>query len=205
MICFQLARMAPGIETYSQELTASDYHIMGDIIWVCIHFVICDRPLLTVSKMTPIGFPEGFEPRQQGFVQLCGVATNINRDDATFNVEAEPYVSAVKDVDGIKAIFPARCLILNTARFKKYKPIPANGRYVSVTGFLTNVELQEDHTVKQFVIDIDQVIFLGQYVPTAPRAIEGGATTCESYFCILDFRQINTSSQTNQSPLLAPS
>jgi hypothetical protein len=47
-------------------------------------------------------------------------------------------------------------------RFQKFKPVPSKGKFVSVTDFLTGVERDEDHTVKHFLIDVDQVAFLGQ-------------------------------------------
>ncbi|KAJ7875331.1 hypothetical protein B0H14DRAFT_2568816 [Mycena olivaceomarginata] len=61
----------------------------------------------------------------------------MNKDDGTFDGVAEQY---------------------------KFKPIPSKGKFVSVTGFLTSIERDEDHTVKYFLIDVDQIASLGQQI-----------------------------------------
>jgi hypothetical protein len=83
----------------------------------------------------------------------------------TFDVVAEQYVGATRNVE----CFPTRCLIPDKPRFQKFKPVPSKGKFVSVTGFLTGVEWDEDHTVKHFFIDVDQVAFLGQQ-SVSPKA-----------------------------------
>ncbi|KAJ7708260.1 hypothetical protein B0H17DRAFT_1125027 [Mycena rosella] len=98
-------------------------------------------------------------------VWVCGIATNPNKDDATFEVVAEQYVTATRSTE----CFPIRCLIPDTPRFRSYKPMPSKGKFVSVTGFLTGVERNNDHTVKHFLLDVDQVVFLGQST-SAPKA-----------------------------------
>ncbi|KAF7354168.1 hypothetical protein MVEN_01104500 [Mycena venus] len=142
-----VARTLPTVEVYSQSLGPADYHIIGDVVW-----------------LIPLGSPENVPLNNAAFVQVCGNATNINKDDATFEIIAEQYVSATKKPE----VFPVRCLIPDTPRFQKYKPVPANKKFVSVTGFLTGVERDEDHTVKHFIVDVDQVVF-GQSV-SAPKA-----------------------------------
>ncbi|KAJ7691662.1 hypothetical protein B0H14DRAFT_3531768 [Mycena olivaceomarginata] len=131
----RVARTTPTVEVYSQTLTPVDYHIMGDIF-----------------SLTPLGSPENFDLCHQSCIALCGVPTNINRDDATLR---------------------ARCLIPDTPKFKKYKPIPTGGKSVCVNGFLTGLERNEDKTIKHFIIDVDTVTFLGQPAgSTAPKAEE---------------------------------
>ncbi|KAJ7086409.1 hypothetical protein B0H15DRAFT_986551 [Mycena belliarum] len=147
----RVARSISTVETYSQTLSPLDYHIMGDII-----------------MLRPLGPPEGFDLAHQSVVTICGVPNNINSDDATFNLTAEQYVSATKSSE----VFPTRCLIPDIAKFKKYKPIPAKGRSVSVLGYLTGLERNEDKTVKHFIIDVDSVTFLGPAGLTAPKAEE---------------------------------
>ncbi|KAJ7904156.1 hypothetical protein B0H13DRAFT_1620653 [Mycena leptocephala] len=142
-----VARTLPTVEVYSQSLGPADYHIIGDAVW-----------------LIPLGSPENFSLNQPLFVQVCGVATNMKKDDATFEIAAEQYISATKKPE----ILPTRCMIPDTRRFEKYKPIPAKGEFVSVTGFLTGVERNDDHTVKQFLIDVDQVVCSWVNNPTQP-------------------------------------
>ncbi|KAJ7266159.1 hypothetical protein C8J57DRAFT_1511087 [Mycena rebaudengoi] len=151
-ICIHVARTNPAVEVYSQTLTPVDFNIMGDIVWLIL-----------------LGSPETLDLCFPSFVTVCGVPSNINRDDATFHIDAEQYVSATKASE----LFPVRCLIPESPKFKKYKPIPAKGKSVSVTGFLTGLERNEDKTVKHFIMDVDTVTFLGQPAgAAAPKAEE---------------------------------
>ncbi|KAJ7812930.1 hypothetical protein B0H14DRAFT_2605438 [Mycena olivaceomarginata] len=47
--------------------------------------------------------------------------------------------------------FPIRCIIPDSPKFGNYKPIPTNGKSISVTGFLTGLKHNEDKTVKHFI------------------------------------------------------
>jgi hypothetical protein len=95
--------------------------------------------------------------------------SNINRDDLTFTINAQQYVTVMKVLE----TFPVQCLISDSEKFKNYKPIPAKGKSVSVTGFLMGVERNDDKTMKYFLIDGETVTFLGQESgATIPRAEE---------------------------------
>ncbi|KAJ7143020.1 hypothetical protein C8R44DRAFT_866268 [Mycena epipterygia] len=144
-ISVHLARTSPNVEVFSSALKPNDYHIIRNAVW-----------LIPLGSLTT-----------PAFVQVCGVAINADKQDATFDIVVEQYVTAT----GRREAFPVRCLIPNTKRFEKYKPIPGNGKYVSVTGFLDSIERNEDddETIKYFIITIDQVVFLGQSAST-PKA-----------------------------------
>ncbi|KAJ7707261.1 hypothetical protein B0H14DRAFT_3643653 [Mycena olivaceomarginata] len=151
-VSVRVARTLPTVEVYSQTLTPVDYHVMGDIIW-----------------LISLGSPGNFDVRHCGFLTVCGVPSNINRDDLTFTINAQQYVTATKALE----TFPVQFLIPDPEKFKNYKPIPAKGKSVSVTGFLTGVERNDDKTVKYFLIDVETVTFLGQASgATVPRAEE---------------------------------
>ncbi|KAJ7800284.1 hypothetical protein B0H14DRAFT_2616318 [Mycena olivaceomarginata] len=94
----------------------------------------------------------------------------MNKDDGTFDGVAEQYVGATQNVK----CFPTQCLIPDTPCFQKFKPIPSKGKFVSVTGFLTSIERDEDHTVKYFLIDVDQIASLGQQ-SASPKAKQSPA------------------------------
>ncbi|KAJ7356520.1 hypothetical protein DFH08DRAFT_802557 [Mycena albidolilacea] len=133
-VSVQVARTLPTVEVYSQTLTLVDYHVMGDIIW-----------------LISLGSPGNFDVRHCGLLNVCGVLSNINRDDLTFTINAQQYVTATKN----------------------YKPIPAKGESVLVPGFLMGVECNDNKTVKYFLIDVETVTFLGQASgATVPRAEE---------------------------------
>ncbi|KAJ6582487.1 hypothetical protein DFH09DRAFT_1309433 [Mycena vulgaris] len=78
-IIIEPARASSTIEIYSQGLTPPDYHVFGDIVW-----------------LVPLGSPENFEMCHHAFVHVSGLPTNINKDNSTFKIHAEQYLSATK-------------------------------------------------------------------------------------------------------------
>ncbi|KAF8191080.1 hypothetical protein K438DRAFT_1970823 [Mycena galopus ATCC 62051] len=76
-------------------------------------------------------------------------------NNATLEVTAMQYISATKEHE----VFPFRCLILDSPKWPKCKPIPANNKFVSVTDFLIGVVRDDDHMGKHFIVDVDQVVF----------------------------------------------
>ncbi|KAJ7794413.1 hypothetical protein B0H14DRAFT_3497007 [Mycena olivaceomarginata] len=146
---FGLLGTVPTVEVYSQTLTPVDYHVMGDIMWVWQTVFIAQSDIDSLKKLISLG--------------------NINWDDFTFTINAQQYVTATKALEN----FPVQCLILDSQKFKNYKQIPAKGKSVSVTGFLTGVERNDDKTVNYFLIDVETVTFLDQASgATVPRAEE---------------------------------
>ncbi|KAJ7165306.1 hypothetical protein C8R46DRAFT_1035900 [Mycena filopes] len=101
-------------------------------------------------------------------IAVCGVASNINHDDATFELGAEQHISATRSPS---ESFVVRYLIQDTARSKKYQPIPSNGKRYSPR-FLTSLERKEDKTVKHFIIELETVNFVGRSGSSALKAEE---------------------------------
>ncbi|KAF8160136.1 hypothetical protein K438DRAFT_2072700 [Mycena galopus ATCC 62051] len=80
---------------------------------------------------------------------------SINKEDSTFEIAVMQYISATKEHE----VFPVCCLISDSPRWQKCNPVPANNELASITHFLTGVELDDDHTVKHFIVDVDKVVF----------------------------------------------
>ncbi|KAF8171801.1 hypothetical protein K438DRAFT_1981954 [Mycena galopus ATCC 62051] len=82
---------------------------------------------------------------------------SINKEDSTFKIAVMQYISATKKHE----VFLVRCLISDSSRWRKCNPVPANNELASITGFLTGVERDDDHTVKHFIdiVNVDQVVF----------------------------------------------
>ena len=67
---------------------------------------------------------------------MSGFATNINREDAVFDINVEQWVSATK----VNEPFPARFRFPDKdRRFEKGKPLPSNGKPVTVMGYLAGI------------------------------------------------------------------
>lgn len=141
-----------------------DYHVLGDAVWVRtapVLYLLCADDTM---KLIPLGSPEDFSLSQPAFVQVCGLATNINKDNATFEVAVEQYISATRSAE----CFPTRCLIPDTP----LQAHPQQRKVCLCDCFLAGVERDDDYTVKHFLLDIDQVVFLGQQLhsASAPKA-----------------------------------
>ncbi|KAJ6574301.1 hypothetical protein B0H19DRAFT_1254013 [Mycena capillaripes] len=113
-----------------------------------------------VVWMVPLGSPENFDINHHAIVHVSG------------------YLSATKNADNI---FPVRCGFPDTPRWKKYKPVPGKGKPVSIEGFLTGVERNEDKTVKYFIVDLEKVTFHAQ-APAAPKAEESPTKLVPGFF-----------------------
>ncbi|KAK7034996.1 hypothetical protein R3P38DRAFT_3263828 [Favolaschia claudopus] len=143
------ARFSPDIEVFSDKLAAVDYHLFGDII-----------------SLIPFGLPENFTPKYHPFVSVCGAASNVDKQNSSFDITAEQYLSAN---EAYINQFPVHFVFPDTPRWQNKKPLPGPGKPVVVDGFLTGVERNPDRTVKHFIIDIEKVTFVGQGT-SAPKA-----------------------------------
>ncbi|KAK7015439.1 hypothetical protein R3P38DRAFT_3570970 [Favolaschia claudopus] len=148
----QPARTTSTLEVYSQELAPLDYHFFGDIL-----------------SIIPLGSPDSLNIRTHATVHVCGVPSNIDKPNSTFDIKIEQYLSATKTPDNA---FQVHCVFPATPRWEKYKPIPVKGKSVSVEGSLTGFELNDDRSVKHFIVDIEKVTFLGNASSTTPKAEE---------------------------------
>ncbi|KAF5381722.1 hypothetical protein D9615_005621 [Tricholomella constricta] len=95
------------------------------------------------------------------------VATNVNQESGTFKLDVEHYISAFRDLKDsnskpIKPIAPISCEFSSRYQNRK-KPVPFNRRYVSISGFLTDVTYKRNsEDVERFMVSIDHIAFLGQ-------------------------------------------
>ncbi|KAJ7922087.1 hypothetical protein B0H13DRAFT_1604004 [Mycena leptocephala] len=134
------------------ELTPVDYHAFGDIV-----------------AIAPLGSPENFDLQHHAVIHVCGVPSNIDKKNSTFEIHAEQYLSATKAADNV---FPVLCRFPPTTRWEKYKPMPAKGKTVAIEGLLTGIERNDDRTVKHFIVDLEKVTFLGTASSGVPEAEE---------------------------------
>ncbi|KAK6981295.1 hypothetical protein R3P38DRAFT_3376237 [Favolaschia claudopus] len=64
---------------YSQELAPLDYHWFGDAV-----------------SLIPLGPPDSLNLRTHATVHVCGAPSNIDKENSTFDIKAEQYLSAPK-------------------------------------------------------------------------------------------------------------
>ncbi|KIK37582.1 hypothetical protein CY34DRAFT_15601 [Suillus luteus UH-Slu-Lm8-n1] len=143
------------------RLTTKEFDMVGDIVWLC-----------PAPKVNP--------PSRLPIFRVAGVAFNTHASTASFKIHPEQYVSLVKEAAGstttasIPAVKVTACPVLATIpdspryKFSK-KPLPTNGRYIFMSGFLTKVERNNEEHAVRFCIDVETIAFLGNSL-IAPRA-----------------------------------
>lgn len=111
----------------------------------------------------------------QPYVQVTGVATECLKEEATFEVNLEQYISCLKSGpstkqavgESMKPFTTFLCHIPDSPKYKTWgsKPLPGNKRFVSVGGNLIGVDRSGNGAeVKQFRINVDNISFCGHYV-----------------------------------------
>ena len=115
------------------------------------------------------------DPAQRAYLHISGAAVNCDEKEATFNIEIDQYISTLKNVKSSpsKFITPFSCSIPDSPRYKTGKPVPYNRRYISISGFLTDVTYEPDSDVVQrFHLKVENIVFLGQQTNTIPNSLD---------------------------------
>jgi hypothetical protein len=98
------------------------------------------------------------------YINICGLAININKRDDTFDIDAIQYTSALKEIPRDASVFTARVFIPDTPRYKKNKPMPSTNSFVFVSGFLGRFTVSLTGIAERFYAELDKVAFLGKKV-----------------------------------------
>ena len=115
------------------------------------------------------------DPAQRAYLHISGAAVNCDEKEATFDIEIDQYISTLKNVKSSpsKFITPFSCSIPDSPRYKTGKPVPYNRRYISISGFLTDVTYEPDSDVVQrFHLKVENIVFLGQQTNTIPNSLD---------------------------------
>ena len=135
------------------------------------------------------------DPCQCAYVHISGAVNNVNKESATFKLDVEHYISAFRDLNdsnskptGIKPIAPFTCGFSSRYQNRK-KPVPFDRRYVSISGFLTDVTYKpnsELDIVERFMVSIDHIAFLGQQ-STIPNTLDSKYYLPAQFSGLIDF------------------
>lgn len=104
------------------------------------------------------------------WISATGAILNSDNTLGTFDLNPDQYTSAFKDLKGVPHTFPLRAHVdLTSKRYKNIKLSFKNGRFISVTGHLTQVEPvpADDESEQRFVIAVANFDFLGYAPPPA--------------------------------------
>ena len=98
--------------------------------------------------------------RQKPYINVSGVAVNSNYTNGFFKVNATQYTSHYKDNRAL-SILPVQAHF-NPNKYKTKKPIPSNNTYVTIEGFLEDIETDASGHASLFHVSVDNINFLGR-------------------------------------------
>ena len=101
--------------------------------------------------------------RQKAYINVSGAAINSNKTDGFFEVNATQYTSYYRNHRTLST-FPVQAHF-NSNKYKTKKPIPSNNTYVSIEGFLDDIETDESGRASTFRVLVDNINFLGKATP----------------------------------------
>jgi hypothetical protein len=111
--------------------------------------------------------------QQQAYINVSGAVVNSNKsDDGFFEINAAQYTSHYKDNRPL-SVFPVRAHF-NLKTYKAKKPIPSDNTYVSVEGFLRDIETDTAGRATRFHMSVDNINFLGRATTTLYPSMAGG-------------------------------
>jgi len=115
--------------------------------------------------------------RVQPYMIVSGATFNSNKTDGFFDVNAAQYTSYYKSNCTLSNLPVRGHFDLN--KFKAKRPIPSNNTYVSIEGFLRDVETDMMGQATLFNMSIENISFLGRAV--LPASMAAGQGKC--YLC----------------------
>lgn len=102
------------------------------------------------------------------WISATGSISNGDNSLGTFDLDPEQYTAAFKDLKNARHTFPIRAQVdLTSKRYKNAKPSFKNGRFVSITGYLTRIQPGPAEDEQRFVVSVANFDFLGYAPPPA--------------------------------------
>ena len=133
--------------------------------------------------------------RQRAYINVAGAAVNSNKTDGFFQINAAQFTSHYKNERAL-SILPVQAHF-NSNKYRTKKPIPSNDTYVSVEGFLEEIETDTAGHTTLFHVSVDNISFLGRASFSLSTA--GGLSEHLKHFSVSTLI-MNPSSQHPQHP-----
>jgi hypothetical protein len=118
--------------------------------------------------------------RLQPYISVSGAASNSNKTDGFFDVTASQYTAYYKNRRAVSTL-PVRAFF-DSNKYKSKKPVPSDNTYVSVEGFLGDVEMDESGRATLFRMSVDNISFLGRAVLSASSSGSQGVYHLTIFF-----------------------
>lgn len=138
----------------------------------------------------------------------------VHKESETFKLDVEHYIFAFRDLNnsnskptGIKPIASFTCEFSSRYQNRK-RPVPFDRRYVSISGFLTNVmhKPNSEDIVECFTVSIDHIAFLGQQgTSTAiPNTLDSPYQTPRRGKSLIDYKCASSPSTPITTTIVSP-
>ena len=98
--------------------------------------------------------------RKWPYINVSGDALNTNKTARFFSINAAQYTSHYKN-NRSQSILPVQAHF-NLTKYRTKKPIPSNNTYVSIEGFLEDVNTDSSGQATSFHISVNNINFLGR-------------------------------------------
>ncbi|KAK6971632.1 hypothetical protein R3P38DRAFT_3242019 [Favolaschia claudopus] len=120
-----------------------------------------------IGSIIPLGSPDTFNIRTHATVHVCGVPSNIDKPNSTFDVKAESYLSTTKTPDNT---FSVHCVFPRATKRAARQHSRSNPHAIRAARWLLAAHR------KLSIVDIEKVSFLGNASSTALKAEESPTT-----------------------------
>ena len=98
--------------------------------------------------------------QHHAYVNVSSAIVNSNKTEESFEINAPRYTSYYKN-NCTLSMLPVQAYF-NFSKYRTKKPILSNNTYVSIKGFLDNVETDTSGHATTFHVSIDNINFLGR-------------------------------------------
>ena len=136
---------------------------------------------------------------QRAWINVTGLALNINSHNSTFDVEPPQYTSTLSKARLTSKLPICTHFLESDTCFKKGKPLPSPNSFVAIQGFLSHVEKLANNFPVRFHINLDHVTFLGWHGLQA--RVTGTKVPHKCWYCILVIIMLLTVATKCQLPM----
>lgn len=98
--------------------------------------------------------------RHRAYINISGAAVNFNKIEGFFEINATQYTLHYKS-NRAQSILPVQAHF-NSNKYRTKKLIPSNNTFVSIEGFLEDVETDAAGHATLFRVSVDNINFLGR-------------------------------------------
>jgi len=125
--------------------------------------------------------------REHPYINVSSAAINTNKTASLFEINAPQYTSLYKTNWNL-SFLPVQAHF-DSNKYRTKKPIPSNNTYVSIEGFLENVETDPTGRAIMFHVSVDNINFL-RWATLSPSGTGNTGNISISFFVSFPFLSV---------------